>query len=109
MNLKFATASELTINANETIATNAKTTTTTNANANATTNATNVMNATTNTNTNANATTNATNVTNEATNETITTKSFMNVMILVAINHENVIMMNDLKKKLINELNFCES
>jgi hypothetical protein len=110
MNTKFASATTNETNANETIATNARTMTTTNANATATTtNATNVTNATTNTNANANATTNATNVTSETTNEAITTKSFTNVMILVAIDHEHVIMMNDLKKKFVNELSFCES
>jgi hypothetical protein len=96
-------------------ATNAKTTTT-NTNATATTtnvtnatttNSTNVTSATT-TNANANATTNATNVTNEATNEAITTKSFTNVMILVAIDHEHVIVMNDSKKKFVNDLISCE-
>jgi hypothetical protein len=121
MNSKFATASESTMNANETTATNAKTTTTTNANAtttmtnvtsstttnanaNATTNATNVTNATTNASASASATTNAMNVTNETTNEATTTKSFTNVMIFVAIDHKHVIVMNDSKKKFVNEL-----
>jgi hypothetical protein len=66
-----------------------------------------VTNATT-TNTNANTTTNATNVTSETTNEATATKSFTNVMILVAIDHEHVIMMNDSKKKLVNDLISCE-
>jgi cell wall-associated NlpC family hydrolase len=124
MNTKFASATTNETNANEAIATNEKTTTTntsatatttnvtnattTKTNANATTNATNVTNATT-TNANANATTNATNVTNEATNEATTTKSFTNVMILVAIDHEHVIVLNDSKKEFVSELSSCES
>jgi cell wall-associated NlpC family hydrolase len=124
MNSKFATASESTMNASEATTTNAKTTTTTNAsatatttnvtnstttnaNANATTNATNVTNTTTNANANASATTNATNVTSETTNEATATKLFTNVMIFVAIDHEHVIVMNDSKKKLVNELSFA--
>jgi prenyltransferase beta subunit len=41
-------------------------------------------------------------------NEATTTKSFTNVMILVAIDHEHVIVMNDLKKKFVNDLISCE-
>jgi hypothetical protein len=88
-----------------------ETTTTTNV-MNATTTTTNVTNVTTTT-TNANAMTNANEIIanetiNEMTNKMTTTKSFMNVMIFVAINHKHVIVMNDSKKKLVNDLNFCE-
>ncbi len=114
----------ITTNANETTTTNACETTATNVDEQATTTNANETTATnvdeTTTTTNANVTTNET-----ATNATKNKKSwillrkrwkltkiinvFTNIMIFVAIVQQNVIMMNDFEKKIVNELSFCKS